>query len=204
MAVATDAIVRDVRGALEPHPAVREVHLIGSRARGDAGPFSDWDFEVVTSDFVSLAGDIESLAAGMEPLACQWDRLSPHMCYMMILPGAVKIDFLFLDQPHVDEPPWEVSAETLAGIDAHFWDWTIWLASKNSAGKRELVAAELRKMWEHILAPMGVGAVPATVTAAIELYANARDQLEAEFGTRVKRELSQAICGLLRKNGYHV
>jgi predicted nucleotidyltransferase len=204
MAVATDTIVQDVRAALEPHTAVREVRLIGSQARGDAGPLSDWDFEVVTDDFETLARDIESLTAAMKPLMGQWDRLSPHMCYMLIVPGPVKIDFLFLDQPHKDEPPWEASAETLAGIDAHFWDWTIWLASKDAAGKHELVAGELRRMREHILGPMGVDDTPASVVTAIEAYTAARDRLETEFGTRVGRELGEAILGLLRKNGYDV
>lgn len=204
MTAAIDTIVHDVRAALEAHPAVRKVRLIGSRARGDAGPLSDWDFEVVTDGFDSLARDIESLTAGLQPLAGQWDRLSPHMCYMLIVPGPVKIDFLFLDQPHEDERPWEPSAETLAGIDAHFWDWTVWLASKDAAGKHELLAEELRRMWEHILAPMGVDAAPASVAAAIERYTEARERLEAEFGTRVERELGEAIFGLLRKNGYDV
>lgn len=204
MAVATDTIVRDVRAALEPHPAVREVRLIGSRARGDAGPLSDWDFEVVTDDFESLAHDIEPATAGLTPLAGQWDRLSPHMCYMLTLPGPVKIDFLFLDQPHEDEPPWEASATTLAGVDAHFWDWTVWLASKDVTGKRELVAHELRKLSEHILTPMGIEVVPASVAAAIGLYTEARARLEEKFGVRVARELGTAVCGLLRKHGDEV
>lgn len=204
MSVATGMIEQEVHAALERHTAVREVKLIGSRARGDAGPFSDWDFEVLTDDFGSLAGDIESLTAAMEPLAGQWDRLSPHMCYMLIVPGPVKIDFLFLDQPHEDEPPWEVSAATLAGIDAHFWDWTIWLATKDTAGKHDLVDRELRKMWEHILAPMGASDAPASVAVGIEAYTAARDRLEKEFGTHVNRELGEAILGLLQKNGYDV
>lgn len=204
MTVATDSIEQDVRAALEPHPAVREVRLIGSRARGDAGPFSDWDFEVATDDFGSLARDIESLTAGLQPLARQWDRLSPHMCYMLIVPGPVKIDFLFLDQPHEDEAPWEARAETLAGVDAHFWDWTIWLASKDAARQHELVAEELRKMLKYILGPMGVSEAPASVAAAIQAYTRTRDRLESEFGTRVNRELGEAVCGLLRKNGYDV
>lgn len=203
-AVTTDTIVRDVRAAIEPHPAVREVRLIGSRARGDAGPLSDWDFEVVTGDFDSAARDIESATAELTPLAAQWDRLSPHMCYMLILPGAVKVDLLFLDRPHELEPPWDVKAATLPGIDAHVWDWALWLASKESAGKCDLVADELRKLSEHILSPMGVEAVPANLKAAIELYIEARDRLEAQFHVRVQRELSEQVLRRLREHGYEL
>ena len=28
------------------------------------------------------------------------------------------------------QPPWRLSAETLAPIDGHFWDWTLWLGGK--------------------------------------------------------------------------
>lgn len=197
-------IARDVRTALERHPNVREVRLIGSRARGDAGSLSDWDFEVITDDFQSLAGDIEQTTAALEPIVGQWDRLSPYMCYMLIVPGPVKIDLLFLDQPHEDEPPWEVRAETLAGIDAHFWDWTLWLASKDAAGKRNLVAEELRRMFGHILAPMGAPAAPASITEAVGRYNDTRERIEEEFGVSVKREPGRSVCGLLRKHGYEV
>lgn len=201
-AVTINTIVPDVRAALEPHPAVREVRLIGSQARGDAGPLSDWDFEVVTNNFDSLAEDIEAVTAELSPLVGQWDRLSPHMCYMLIVPGPVKIDFLFLDQPHEMEPPWVANADMLTAIDGHFWDWTIWLASKDAAGRRELVSEEFRKMSEHILAPMGIAVIPATLITAVELYTEARARLEKEFGVHVERELGNEVCRFLRKHGY--
>lgn len=204
MAVAIANIVRNMKKALEPLSGVREVTLIGSRARGDAGPLSDWDFAVITDDFESIAAKIDRATAHLEPLAGQWDRLSPHMCYMLILPGGVKVDFLFLDQPHELKPPWEASAETLPGIDAHFWDWAIWLAAKETGGKRELVAEELRKLYEHLLSPMGVTVVPANVTAAVELYIEARERLEEEFGVRVQRDLERHVRSLLQENGYPI
>lgn len=204
MSVATETIVQDVREALGTLPSVREVRLIGSRASGTAGPLSDWDFEVITDDFEGVARSIEGSLATLKPIAGQWDRLSPHECYMIIVPGPAKIDFLFLDQPHELEPPWAVIAETLAGIDAHFWDWLVWIAAKDSAGKQDLVQAELRKMHEHVLAPMGIPSVPTDVSRAAEDYAASRDRYEREFGVSVPRELEIEIRGLLRRNGYEL
>src|SRR5205823_2037339 len=112
--------------------------------------WSDWDFRVATDDFTSVAQALPSLVAPMKPLAAQWDRLSDQQCYMIIIDGPRKIDFIF-DEPHVHEAPHVASAATLGAIDAHFWDWTLWLTSKVGAGKRELVTTELSKMTDHVL-----------------------------------------------------
>lgn len=53
---------------------------------------------------------------------------------MLVVAGPVKIDLIFEGVPHAREPAWTVDASTLAGIDAHFWDWTLWLASKVDSG----------------------------------------------------------------------
>ena len=53
-------------------------------------------------------------------------------------------------------PAWQVTAATLPGIDDHYWDWMLWPAAKQQAGKAGLVAAELAKLHEHVLAPLGV------------------------------------------------
>lgn len=204
MTSTTNAIERDVLAALETIPGVRSARVIGSRARGDAGPLSDWDFEVETDDFESTAPAIERGMEALHPLAAQWDRLSPHMCYMLMLAGAVKIDLLFLDQPHELEPPWVVTAETLPGLDAHFWDWTLWLAAKQLAGKRELVADELEKMSLHILAPMGVDTVPERVEQVVVLYTEARALLESELDTVVPGALETGVRAAMRANGFSV
>ena len=54
-------------------------------------------------------------------------------------------------------PAWQVTAATLPGIDDHFWDWMLWLAAKQQAGKAGLVAAELAKLHEHLLARSASG-----------------------------------------------
>src|SRR5439155_25391022 len=96
--------------SLPIHPAVDAITLAGSRARGDAGPLSDWDFEVQTSDFPSVAGALPGLVAPLEPLAQQWDRLSVDECHLLMLRGAAIVDDIFEKQRAL-EPRWVVSAE---------------------------------------------------------------------------------------------
>lgn len=189
--------------ALGKHPAVRSVTLVGSRAGGEATELSDWDFTVETRDFRAVAEALPSLVAPLEPLAQQWDRLSAEQCYMLMLRGAIKVDLIF-DEPHEPEPPWEVSAETLRGIDDHFWDWTIWLAAKDRAGKRDLVESELRKMHAHLLAPLGVEGVPASIADAAAVYATARAEVEARLAMAVPRTVEDEVRALLAASGYAV
>jgi hypothetical protein len=44
------------------------------------------------------------------------------------------VDLIFTE-PHAVLPAWQVTAATLPGIDDHFWDWMLWLAAKQQAGK---------------------------------------------------------------------
>ena len=184
--------------SLQVHRSVEAVTLAGSRARGEAGPLSDWDFEVQTANFPSVAGALPGLVTPLVPLAQQWDRLSDHACYMLMLRGAVKVDLIF-DEPHALERPWVVSAETLTGIDEHFWDWTIWLASKDSAGKQSLVGTELQKMHEHLLGPLGVVSTPASIENAVAAYLPTLRSAEERLGVRVpdvlKREVLDRLAG---------
>lgn len=39
------------------------------------------------------------------------------MCFMLILRGPIKVDLIFADQPHMSEPPWEVTGEVGAGLN---------------------------------------------------------------------------------------
>lgn len=187
---------RQVIETVERHPAVRRVRLVGSRTAGTATAFSDWDFAVETDDFEAVARDIGPLLARFEPLARQWDRLSKTHCWMAILPGPVKVDVIFAE-PHTLEPPWIPERSNLTAIDDHFWDWVLWLNSKQAKGKSELVATELSKMFEHLLHPIGVEIPPASLDAALASYVTARDRLEREFSVAISpilgREVLRAI-----------
>jgi hypothetical protein len=124
----------------------------------------------------------------------QWDRLSETWCWMPILPGPVKVDLIFPDEPHAKEGPWKPSAETLSGIDDHFWDWMLWLRGKEAAGKSELVESELQKLFGHLLGPLGVETPPSSVGEAVASYRAGRDRAERRFDRRVSRDLESAVA----------
>jgi predicted nucleotidyltransferase len=185
--------------AVERHSAVRRVSLVGSRAAGTETAVSDWDFAIETDDFQAVGRDIGDLLAALQPLVQQWDRLSEHQCWMAILPGPVKLDFIFAE-PHDDEPPWRPASSNLAAIDAHFWDWSLWLLAKRVKGRGELVTSELHKMFDHILRPMGVEMSPASLDTAVASYLVARDRLERELGVSVPRLLQREVVRVLDEN----
>lgn len=188
---------RQIVSAIAAHPAVRSVTLAGSRAEGRETRFSDWDFVVVADDFPAVARDLPGLCAPLAPLAMQWDRLSPHHCWMLMLPGPTKVDLIFPDEPHKLEPPWEPTRENLAAIDRHFWDWVLWLRSKEAAGKRDVVAAELEKLFEHLLRPLGVTSRPDSVADAVAAYREARAAAERRFAYQVPGELESTVAEFL-------
>ena len=196
-------IAEDLAAALTRHPAVSSVELVGSRARGEANELSDWDFQVETLDFPAVAKALPEMVSSLEPLAQQWDRLSEHACYMLLLRGIGKVDLIF-DEPWKSSPPWTVSAATLRGIDDHFWDWTIWLAAKDRAGKREMVGTELRKMHEHLLEPMGVERVPSSVADAVAVYTTARGEAEKRLELAVPRVVEDEVRRLLAAGEYAI
>ena len=187
-------LAASVRAALERHPNVLGVELVGSRAEGTPVPLSDWDFVVRADDVDAVARDLPALVAELDPIAGQWDRLGPpeYSCYMLFLEGPVKVD-LIVDTPHELEPPWRVEAETLEGIDRHFWDWTLWLASKRQRGQDDLVREQLEAMSAHLLRPLGVTEVPRSIGDAIAAYRAARDLREAELGVAVPRRLEREV-----------
>jgi hypothetical protein len=192
-----------VRAAIEPHPAVHSVRLAGSRERGEENALSDWDFQVETHDFDALADALPRLVDQLEPLSRQWDRYSPHPTYMLMLPGPLKLDLLFLGRVNEPRPPWTLSADTLPGIDDHFWDWVLWLASKDRAGGRDpLVREQLTLLHEQLLAALGVRHPPAGVEQAVTTYLNARERAERALGVRAGRELGEEVLAELRAAGY--
>ena len=147
-----DVIVRAM-AAVAGHPAVIGVEFAGSRSRGTHTEHSDWDFAVQTDDFDALAGDLPALVETLDPLAAQWEPLGDFPVYMVLVPGPTKIEYLFLDRSQVARPPVTPGADTLVAIDAHFWDWVWWLATKASVGRSDLVARHLPQLHAHILRP---------------------------------------------------
>jgi hypothetical protein len=182
----------DVTRVLGADAGIQRIELTGSRASGRATPQSDWDFRIVTAAFDQVREAMPRLVVPLRPVVAQWDRLSRTWCYMLILPGPAKVDLIF-GQPHSALPPWQAGASTLRGIDDHFWDWTLWLRSKQAAGQQDLVEAELGKLHEHLLGPLGVLAAPATIELAVAGYRTARHQWEQRLGMRIPRAAEEAV-----------
>jgi hypothetical protein len=149
---------------------------------------------VTAPDFEAARDAVPSLTAPLRPVIAQSDRLSRYWCYMMILVGPVKVDLIF-NRPHPIAAPWQVSAARLAAIDDHFWDWALWLGSKQLAGQDDVVTAELRKMHAHLLAPLGVTITPSTLDRAIAKYRAARDFTQRRHaGTKYRGLRKQPCC----------
>jgi predicted nucleotidyltransferase len=192
------SLAETVVSAVSPHPAIASIELVGSRAEGRATRWSDWDFVVRAHDFAAVADALPALLRPLEPLVQQWDRLSDQYCWMLILRGPEKVDLIFPDEPYGKEGPWRPGPDTLAGIDDHFWDWMLWLRGKEAAGKEELVASELEKLFGHLLARLGVDAPPSSIAEAVESYLAARDRAERRFGRAVSRAVELAVAPSLR------
>ncbi len=183
---------------LQADARIGRVEVTGSRATGTATLLSDWDFTVVAADFASVRDALPSLVRPLQPVIAQWDRLSRTWCYMIILTGPAKVDLLF-GQPHQVEPPWQVTAATLPRIDDHFWDWALWLASKQFAGRREVVTAELGKLHVHLLGPMGVADAPDSLDTAIAAYRGARAGWQVRLQCHVSPTVENSVMPSLRK-----
>ena len=192
-------LVATVSGLLLENPAVHSVTLVGSRAHGDPSPLSDWDFVVATDDVPAVISALPTLVAPLDPLAQQWDRLGPttYRCYMLMLPGPVKIDLILPDVPHRPAPPWNATTENLEAIDHHFWDWILWMSAKEQGGRHELVHEQLSLMSDHLLGPLGVDDVPSSIACAVEDYVTARDRLADRSGVRVPHRVQDEVMPVL-------
>ena len=117
---------------------------------------------------------------------------------MLILRGPAKVDLIFPSERHEHEPPWRPAADNLPALDAHFWDWVLWLWSKDLSGKNDVVAVELRKLFDHLLAPLGVERPPPSIREAISAYRGARAHAEHRFGCAVSRRLENEVSRVLK------
>lgn len=199
------AVAGEIAWAVLAHPAVTEVELTGTWPRSAIGPFG-WSFRATAADLAALAADLPELLPGFDPLAVQWDRLSDHERLKLVLTGPIKVDLAFPDQPRGPEPPWRIGPDTLASVDAHFWDWTLWLVGKLHEGKNDRVLGELLTLSRHLLEPLGAAAYPGEpdrapfpvdLEQAADGYTRARDRLELRYGLRVPRRLETEIRPLL-------
>jgi hypothetical protein len=176
---------------------VRRVELVGSRARGTPTALSDWDFGVETNDLDALKPALPGLVAPLEPLAEQWDPLGEPPSYMLVVRGPVKIDLIFSHEAVPHRPPWRVGPDTLAALDAHFWDWILWLAAKRAGGRDELVRGELKKMHGFLLGPLGVDGAPGTIADAVGAYLSVSGKVERRLGMKVPRALRDEVLSVL-------
>jgi predicted nucleotidyltransferase len=190
-----------VTEVLAPSLLVVRVDLVGSRARGEETALSDWDFRIDTTNGASLARELPTLVEPLEPLAAQWDRLTERATYMLMLPGAIKVDLFPGDERRALEPPWEPTRSNLVAIDAHFWDWTLWLGGKVLAEKSGVVVEELGKLRRNLLGPLGVTSPPATVEQAVAEYRGARDRLERRWEMSVPRRVGDEVAAALVRYG---
>ena len=190
-----------VTEVLAPSPQVVRVDLVGSRARGEETALSDWDFRIDTTNGAALARELPTLVEPLEPLAAQWDRLTERATYMLMLTGAVKVDLFPGDELRAIQPPWEPTPSNLVAIDAHFWDWALWLGGKVLAEKAGVVSEELGKLHRNLLGPLGVTSRPATVEQAVAEYRGARGRLERRWEVSVPRRVGDEVTFALVRHG---
>jgi predicted nucleotidyltransferase len=192
-------VVTAIREALDGCRVVSSVVLGGSRARGTATELSDWDI-YVEGDPAGMMAEIPALVASFGPLAAFWEPLSEQAGYMVVLDGPIKVDVFPVGASRRIRPPWLLGADTLVSIDAHFWDWTLWLGGKALRGERQLVADELAKMHRFLLAPLGVAFAPARLDEAVVSYRRARARAVDAFGVVVQQELGRQVSEALKRH----
>ena len=188
---------------LRKHPGVKRVDLTGSRVRGDATEWSDWDFLIEVTDFEAVSVALPTLTKSLKPLSHLWDPLARHSIYMMILRGPVKIDLIF-DRPHQQEPPWTISSDTIVGVNRHFWDWILWIASKECRGMENMAREELEKMYTHLLAPLGCTRIPGSVEEAVRDYLSAFGKQKIMLHVEADLTLETEVINGLKIMGFQL
>ncbi len=193
--------VAAIRDAVQAVPGVRHVALTGSGAIGDRTPLSDWDFDVEIADD-SVLGAIEEAVRPLPALAVFWDPLSARANLIALLDGPTKVDVIVPDAPNPQLiTRWAVTAQSLARIDEHFWDWTLWLAAKHLRGSTQLVETQLDRMWGGLLEPLGATAPPATIGDAIEAYTEASQRRAHDLRVRLDPRLGGQVRAALAEHG---
>jgi hypothetical protein len=193
-------VVTAIREALTRSKVVSSVVLGGSRARRAATALSDWDL-YVEGQPEGMMEEIPAVVASFGPLAAFWEPLSEQAGYMAVLDGPTKMDVFPIGASRRIQPPWLLSADTLASIDGHFWDWTLWLGGKALRGERQLVADELVKMHGYLLASLGVASAPESLDEAVVQYRRARAQAVEALGVAVNPELGRQVSEALHRHG---
>jgi len=188
---------------LMKHTGVKRVDITGSRMRGHATKWSDWDFLVEVTDFEAVSISLPMLTKRLKPLAHLWDPLSRHKVYMMILRGPIKIDLIF-DRSHQQEPPWTINSDTIAQVNSHFWDWILWIASKEARGVRDITNSELEKMSVHLLAPLGCTRSPSSVEEAVRDYLSAFGKQKNILHVEVDPTLETEVINGLKTMGFQL
>jgi hypothetical protein len=193
-------VVTAIRAGLDGSKVVSSVVLGGSRARGAATALSDWDL-YVEGEPEGMMEEIPALVASFRPLAAFWEPLSEQAGYMAVMDGPTKVNVFPIGASRRIQPPGKLSADTVASIDGHFWDWTLWLGGKALRGERRLVADELVKMHGYLLAPVGVASAPGSLDEAVASYRRARAQAMAALGVAVNPDLGRQISEALHRHG---
>ena len=190
-------VVQVVWQALESSEAIRGLRLGGSRAKGDATKLSDWDL-YLEGEPATLIAVLPGLVAPLRPLAAFWEPLSEQAGYMTVMDGPVKVDLFPVGGRRSLQPPWEPSSLTLRSIDAHFWDWILWLGSKALRNEAQFVKEELGKMRWLLLGPLGVERTPVDIAEAVTSYLDARSDASVRLDVRVPEDLGRQVLGALR------
>lgn len=191
----------DYAAAVRAFPGVDAVTLVGSRATNTANALSDTDYAVHTRNVPATAEAIEALVAAHPALAAQWDPLPSDVTYMLLLPGARKVDFIFAGEAPAARGPWAPGRDAPAAIEAHFWDWLLWLGSKQLKGDQALVDAELAKMHHFLLGPLGAKGIPRSLDEALGQFDRWRAGEAAAGRLPVRSALRDDILPALRSAG---
>jgi hypothetical protein len=151
---------------------------------------------VHTSSFEDAAVGVIRAAATLDPppLAVFFDPLGTRPNLTVLLDGPVKVDLIFPDVPFEPAEPWGVSADTLPKVDAHFWDWILWLAAKRARGLDDFVEFSLEDVHRFVLVPMGDAAeAPTSLEQAIERYEALRREQAAALGVDIDPTLGHQV-----------
>jgi hypothetical protein len=121
---------------------------------------------------------------------------------MMILKGPIKVDLMF-NRLQQKKSPWIISRDTLAQVNSHFWDWILWIASKEASGKKD-ASKELKKMYSFLLEPLGCTKRPNSVQEAVRGYLTAFKRQKNSLNTEVDPSLGTEVIKGLKKMGFQL